>query len=54
MPELNGLGVSGSGKAEIKDAVKTDDLNLSVSGSGKIIYIRYYSIKSRLQYFRFR
>ena len=38
MPELNGLGVSGSGKAEIKDAVKTDDLGLSVSGSGKIIY----------------
>ena len=23
MPELNALGVSGSGKAEIKDAVKT-------------------------------
>jgi Putative auto-transporter adhesin, head GIN domain len=36
MPELTGLGVSGSGKAEIKDAVKTEDLNLSVSGSGKI------------------
>jgi hypothetical protein len=36
MPELNGLGVSGSGKAEIKDAVKTSDLNLSVSGSGKL------------------
>jgi hypothetical protein len=36
LPELHGLGVSGSGKAEIKDAVKTDDLNLSVSGSGKI------------------
>ena len=36
MPELNGLGVSGSGKAEIKDVVKTGDLNLSVSGSGKI------------------
>jgi hypothetical protein len=36
MPELNGLGVSGSGKAEIKDAVKTGDLNFSVSGSGKI------------------
>ena len=36
MPEINGLGVSGSGKAEIKDAVKTDDLNLSVSGSGKL------------------
>jgi hypothetical protein len=36
MPEINGLGVSGSGKAEIKDAVKTGDLNLSVSGSGKL------------------
>jgi len=36
MPELEGLGVSGSGKAEIKDAVKTDDLSLSVSGSGKL------------------
>ena len=36
MPELNGLGVSGSGKAEIKDAIKTSELNLSVSGSGKL------------------
>jgi hypothetical protein len=36
MPELNGLGVSGSGKAEIKDAVKVSDLSLSVSGSGKL------------------
>lgn len=36
MPELEGLGVSGSGKAEIKDAVRTNDLNLSVSGSGKL------------------
>jgi hypothetical protein len=36
MPELSGLGVSGSGKAEIKDAVKADNLGLSVSGSGKI------------------
>jgi hypothetical protein len=36
MPELEGLNVSGSGKAEIKDAVKTGDLNLSVSGSGKL------------------
>jgi hypothetical protein len=36
VPELNGLGVSGSGKAEIKDAIKTGDLNLSVSGSGKL------------------
>jgi hypothetical protein len=36
MPELKGLGVSGSGKAEIKDAVNTNDLDLSVSGSGKL------------------
>ena len=36
MPELAGLGVSGSGKAEVKDAIKTSDLGLSVSGSGKI------------------
>jgi len=36
MPVLRGLGVSGSGKAEIKDAVKAEDLDLSVSGSGKI------------------
>ena len=37
MPELKGLGVSGSGRAEIKDEVKADKLDLSVSGSGKII-----------------
>ena len=36
MPELKALGVSGSGKAEIKDAVKGDELDLNVSGSGKI------------------
>ncbi len=36
LPELEGLGVSGSGNAEIKDALRTDNLNLSVSGSGKI------------------
>jgi hypothetical protein len=36
MPELSGLGVSGSGKAEVRDAVKAEDLDLSVSGSGKI------------------
>lgn len=36
MPEIEGLGVSGSGRAEIKDPVKTEDLSLSVSGSGKI------------------
>jgi hypothetical protein len=36
MPELTGLGVSGSGKAEIKDAVKAENLDFSVSGSGRI------------------
>ena len=37
MPELTGLGVSGSGKAEIKDAVKSENLDLAVSGSGRLI-----------------
>jgi hypothetical protein len=36
MPEIKGVGVSGSGRAEIKDAVKADNLDLSVSGSGKL------------------
>lgn len=36
MPELTALGVSGSGRADVKDNVKTSDLNLSVSGSGKL------------------
>lgn len=45
MPELAGLGVSGSGKAEVKDAVKADDLNLNVSGSGKI-YISDITVSS--------
>jgi len=36
MPELEGLGVSGSGRAEIQSTVKTEDLDLSVSGSGNI------------------
>lgn len=36
MPALEGLGVSGSGKAEIKEAVKAKDLELNVSGSGKL------------------
>ena len=36
MPEIKGLGVSGSGKAEIKESVKSEDLDLNVSGSGKI------------------
>jgi hypothetical protein len=37
MPSLEGLGVSGSGKAEIKDAIKATNLDFSVSGSGKIL-----------------
>jgi hypothetical protein len=36
MPEIEALGVSGSGRAEIQDFVKADELNLSVSGSGKL------------------
>jgi hypothetical protein len=36
MPSLEGLGVSGSGKAEIRDDIKGNDLDLSVSGSGRI------------------
>ena len=36
MPEIDGLGVSGSGKAEILDPVKGEDLDLSVSGSGNL------------------
>jgi hypothetical protein len=37
LPELKGLGVSGSGTAKIEDNIKTDGLDLSVSGSGKIL-----------------
>ena len=38
MPEIEGLGVSGSGKAEITEQVKNaDELDLSVSGSGRLI-----------------
>lgn len=38
MPQLEGLGVSGSGKAEIVDQVKdADKLDLNVSGSGKLV-----------------
>jgi hypothetical protein len=37
MPAIEGLGVSGSGKAEIKDALKAEDLDLAVSGSGRIL-----------------
>lgn len=37
LPELEGLGVSGSGKAEIMDDLEADRLSLGVSGSGKLI-----------------
>lgn len=38
MPELTGLSVSGSGNAEVADYIKgADELELSVSGSGKLI-----------------
>jgi hypothetical protein len=38
LPELKGLSVSGSGRAEVLDPIKdADDLTLSVSGSGKIM-----------------
>ncbi len=36
MPSLEGLGVSGSGQAEVLDALKTAELDLGVSGSGKL------------------
>jgi len=36
MPEVKGVGVSGSGRAEVRDVVKTESLGLSVSGSGKL------------------
>jgi hypothetical protein len=36
LPELEGLGVSGSGKAELVGPVNADNLNLSVSGSGNL------------------
>lgn len=36
MPEIEGLSVSGSGRAEIQDDVITTSLSLNVSGSGKI------------------
>jgi hypothetical protein len=37
MPEIEGVGVSGSGKAQLLDPVEADDLDLNVSGSGKIM-----------------
>jgi hypothetical protein len=37
MPEMEGLGVSGSGKAQIMETVEADNLSLNVSGSGKLL-----------------
>lgn len=37
MPGIEGLSVSGSGKAEITDAVEADELSFAVSGSGNLI-----------------
>lgn len=37
MPELKSLGLSGSGKATVADPIKTAELILNVSGSGKIL-----------------
>ena len=36
MPNLEGLTVSGSGKAQIMDKLEADNLHLGVSGSGKL------------------
>lgn len=37
LPALKGLGVSGSGLARIESSIKNESLDLSVSGSGKIL-----------------
>jgi hypothetical protein len=37
LPNLKGLGVSGSGMAQVDNSLKNDELYLNVSGSGKII-----------------
>jgi hypothetical protein len=37
MPQMEGLSVSGSGKAELLTRLESDDLSLAVSGSGKIL-----------------
>ena len=36
MPEVNGLRVSGSGSIRSEDTIKSDDLELAVSGSGDL------------------
>jgi len=45
VPTLEGLGVSGSGQAEVIDALKTDELDLGVSGSGEL-YINELTAES--------
>jgi hypothetical protein len=37
LPGLKGLGVSGSGMAQVENSLKNDELYLNVSGSGKIV-----------------
>ncbi|HNR42193.1 MAG TPA: head GIN domain-containing protein [Bacteroidales bacterium] len=37
LPQVEGLSVSGSGRAEISGPIKTHQLSLNVSGSGKVI-----------------
>lgn len=36
MPRVEGIGVSGSGRLSVMDPVEANDLDLSVSGSGKL------------------
>jgi hypothetical protein len=38
MPSIESLGVSGSGQAEVVDAVKAGSLKLNVSGSGRLVF----------------
>jgi hypothetical protein len=37
MPSIKALGVSGSGKASVEEALKAEMIDLNVSGSGKIV-----------------
>ncbi len=36
MPEVEGIGVSGSGRLRVMDPIEADDLDLGVSGSGRL------------------
>ncbi|MBN2667317.1 MAG: DUF2807 domain-containing protein [Bacteroidales bacterium] len=36
MPEVEGIGVSGSGRLSVMDPIEADDLDLRVSGSGRL------------------